>query len=699
MGYDFPDLNRLVAPHSVAVIGASDRASSVGCEALRNLSQHSDFNGKIYPVNPKRDTIMGLKTYPDMASLPAGGVDVAMICVPADRVLGALRDAADVGTRFAVLFTSGFAETGDAGKFIEDEMQAIAQASGMRIYGPNVPGLSNINQRIGLTFSPVFKDDKMGGKIGLVTQGGGLGRSFIQASERNIGIGLWASTGNESDLQLGDFIHHMAHDPNISVIAVLAESLRDGPRFLAAAQAAAKAGKPIIAMKVGQSEYGVKATQSHTAAMAGSADVTSALFRQHGIVEVNDIDELIDTAALFARAGIRKRKGICVYSFSGGTGALAADMVGSEGLTLAEFTPQTVAALKDLAPSYAAVENPVDLTTAVFTIEDMNRKCLELVANDPDTDIVLLPTPANYGAITDLSAADVIALAEGDTLFVPVWMAGYDAKGYAALNAAGINPFHSLGKAAKAMKRLIWRGNWQAGDLPDARPQAALPKGTLDESAAKTFLTKSGIATPSGDAVTNAAEAVTLADRIGYPVVLKALVPGLLHKTEAGGVAIGLSDATAVRAAWDAMQQRLASQDIALNRGLIEQMVTQTGTECVIGLHDDPSFGPVLSFGLGGIFVEAIGDVTYRSVPIDAAEAGRMIEDIRGRALLGPLRGRKGADKTALADALVTVSKLGAQGQIAELDLNPVLAGPDGIMALDALIVRAQNDATTGEKS
>ena len=686
MAYEFPDLTRLINPHSVAIIGASDRAHSVGCEALRNLAAHSDFSGKIYPVNPKRDTIMGLPAYKDMASLPQS-VDVAMLCVPADRVLDALRDSAAAGTRFAVVFTSGFAETGAEGQAIEAEMTAISKASGMRIYGPNVPGMSNINRRIGLTFSPVFKEDKMGGPIGLVTQGGGLGRTFIQNSERNIGIGVWASTGNESDLQLGDFIHYMAHDPDIKVIAVLAESLRDGPRFLAAARAAAEAGKPIIAMKVGRSDYGVKATQSHTAAMAGSAEVTSALFAQHGIVEVDDIDELIDTAALFARAGLRKRKGVCVYCFSGGTGALAADMVGTAGLTLSDFAPDTTRALKALAPSYAAVENPVDLTTAVFTVEDMNRNCLELVSNDPDTDIVLLPTPANYGEITDRSAADVIALSGSDTLFVPVWMAGYGAKGYAALNAARINPFHSIGKATTAMKRLIWRGNWQAGKIPETAPATALPNGPLDEATAKKFLTTAGIPTPRGGVAHNPAEAARTADSIGYPVVLKALVPGLLHKTEAGGVAMRLADADAVQAAWATMARGLAAQGLTLERGLVEQMVSQPGVECVIGLHDDPGFGTVLSFGLGGIFVEAIGDVTYRSVPIDHDEAGRMIDSIRGHALLGPLRGRKGVDRAALCDVLVAVSRLGAQGVIDELDLNPVLAGPDGVMALDALIV------------
>jgi len=688
--YEFPDLTRLINPQSVAILGASERPNSVGRDALANLAEHSDFDGPVWPVNPGRDTVLGLPAYPDMASLP-GVPDVAILCLPANRVLEALGDCAAVGTRFAVVFTSGFAETGENGRAVEAGMKRIARETGMRIYGPNSPGLSNINKRIGLTFSPVFKQDKLGGGIGLATQGGGLGRSFIQASERNIGVGLWCSTGNEADLQLADFVHHMAGDPSVRVIAVLAEGFADGARFLAAARVAAEAGKPIIAMKVGKSEYGVAATQSHTAALAGSAAVTSALFRQHGIVEVDDMDELIDTAALFERAGIASRDGICVYCFSGGTGALAADMVGAAGLKLSEFTTETYVGLRALAPSYAAVDNPVDLTTQIFTKEDMNRDCLSLVASDPNTGVIMVPTPADYGATTDGAADDLIRLAgEIPALLLPVWMSGYRGKGYGALNRAGLHPFHSLGKAVKALKHLQWRGNWALPDITvDTVP--ALPAGDLDEAASKAALALAGVSVPTGQAVDSADAAVQAAEAIGYPVVLKALVPGLVHKTEAGAVEIAISDADGLRRSWDRMATGLAAQGLTLNRALVEQMVDFAGTEIMVGLHSDPVFGTVLSFGLGGVLVEALGDVTHRSVPIESAEAHRMINDIRGRSLLDAQRGRAGADLDALADLLVTVSRIGAAGGIAEMDLNPVLAGPSGAMALDAVILRDTN--------
>jgi len=684
---DFPDLSRLLAPRSVAILGASERPRSVGCDTLRNLAEHSDFDGAIFPVNPGRDSVLGLRAYPDMAALP-GPVDVAVLCLPAGAVIAALRDCAAAGTGFAVVFTSGFGETGAEGRAIEAEMAAIARESGMRIYGPNSPGLSNINRRLGLTFSPVFKDDRLGGGIGLVTQGGGLGRAFIQASERGIGTGLWCSTGNEADLTMADFVHHMVGDPDIRVIALLAEGFRDGPRFLRAARAAARAGKPVVAMKVGKSDYGVAATRSHTAALAGSAAVTSALFRQHGIVEVDDLDELIDTAALFERAGIAPRRGICVYSFSGGTAALAADMVGSAGLTLSELAPDTRAGLRALAPSYAAVDNPVDLTTQVFTEDTLNRDCLSLVAHDPATDVVLLPIPADYGPITDRSAEDMVALAaDSPALLLPVWMSGHRAQGYARLNEAGLAPFRSLGKAVTALGRLIWRGGWQLSEAAaPALPE--LPPGDLDEAQAKAALAALGLTVPEGRVVASADAAQGAAREIGFPVVLKALVPGLLHKTEAGAVAIGLADADALASAWEAMAAALARQGHGLERALVERMEQGPGVEVMAGLHRDPVFGPVVSFGLGGVMVEALGDVTHRAAPFGRAEARAMIDEIRGRALLGPLRGRPGADLDALADLLVTVAALGARGDIAEMDLNPVRAGPAGAVVLDAVILR-----------
>jgi acyl-CoA synthetase (NDP forming) len=688
---DFPDVSRLLAPRSVAILGASERPRSVGCDTLRNLAEHSDFDGAIFPVNPGRDSVLGLRAYPDMAALP-GPVDVAVLCLPAEAVIPALRDCAAAGTGFAVVFTSGFGETGAEGRAVEAEMAAIARESGMRIYGPNSPGLSNINRRLGLTFSPVFGNDRLGGGIGLVTQGGGLGRAFIQASERGIGTGLWCSTGNEADLTMADFVHHMVGDPDIRVIALLAEGFRDGPRFLRAARAAARAGKPVVAMKVGKSDYGVAATRSHTAALAGSAAVTSALFRQHGIVEVDDLDELIDTAALFERAGIAPRRGICVYSFSGGTAALAADMVGSAGLTLSALAPGTRAGLRALAPSYAAVDNPVDLTTQVFTEDTLNRDCLSIMARDPATDVVLLPIPADYGPITDRAAEDMVALApDSPALLLPVWMSGYRAQGYARLNEAGLAPFRSLGKAVTALGRLIWRGGWQlAEEAAPALPE--LPPGDLDEAQAKAALAALGLTVPEGRVVAGADAAQRAACEIGFPVVLKALVPGLLHKTEAGAVAIGLADADALASAWEAMAAALARQGHGLERALVERMEQGPGVEVMAGLHRDPVFGPVVSFGLGGVMVEALGDVTHRAAPFGRAEARAMIDEIRGRALLGPLRGRPGADLDALADLLVTMAALGAHGDIAEMDLNPVRAGPAGAVVLDAVILRAAAD-------
>lgn len=687
---DFPNLSRLLSPRSVAILGASERPRSVGCDTLRNLAEHSDFEGDIFPVNPGRDKVLGLRAYPNMSALP-GPVDVAVLCVPADAVIPALRECAAAGTGFAVVFTSGFGETGAKGRAIEAEMATIAWESEMRIYGPNSPGFSNINRRLGLTFSPVFKDDRLGGGIGLVTQGGGLGRAFIQASERGIGTGLWCSTGNEADLTMADFVHHMVGDPDIRVVALLAEGVRDGPRFLRAARAAARAGKPMVAMKVGKSDYGVAATRSHTAALAGSAAVTSALFRQHGIVEVDDLDELIDTAALFERAGIARRKGICVYSFSGGTAALAADMVGSAGLTLSELAPDTRAGLRAVAPSYAALENPVDLTTQVFTQDTLNRDCLSFVARDPATDVVLLPIPADYGSITDRSADDMVALAsDGGALLVPVWMSGHRAAGYAALNTAGLAPFRSLGKAVTALKRLIWRGDWSlSAAQPPSLPE--LPSGELDEASAKAALASLGLTVPEGRVVTTARKAEEAAHEIGFPVVLKALVPGLLHKTEAGAVAVGLTDADALAVAWDKMAASLAARGHQLDRALVERMEQGQGIEVMIGLHRDPVFGPVVSFGLGGVMVEALADVTHRAAPFGRSEAMAMIDEIRGRALLDPLRGRPGADLGALADLLVTISTLGSHSDIEEVDLNPVHAGSEGATVLDAVILRARS--------
>uniref|UniRef100_UPI0018EF743B CoA-binding protein n=1 Tax=Calothrix sp. FACHB-1219 TaxID=2692778 RepID=UPI0018EF743B len=364
------DLSRLIRPRSIALVGASDRQNSIGERTLTNLLDHSEFDGDIYLVNTTKDEIRGRRCWPSVASLPATP-DLAVIVVPASGVLTVAEECAARGVPFAIVLTSGFGEAGEEGERAQARLKEIADAGGMRLYGPNCPGLTNVNHRLGLTFSPSFPHDLVKGPIGLATQGGGLGRNVMQAMDRGIGIGLWASTGNEVDLQVADFIHYMADAPDIKVIVTLLEGIKDGPRFVAALERAAANGKPVIALKVGKSEYGQRAAQSHTASLTGSAEVNSAVFRQFGVIEVDDIDELVDTAWLFARAQPGAAEGLAIYTSSGGTAALTADAVGLCGLTLATFAPHTRETLRELLPDYAAIDNPVDTTAAVLSDSDI----------------------------------------------------------------------------------------------------------------------------------------------------------------------------------------------------------------------------------------------------------------------------------------------------------------------------------------
>lgn len=295
------ELSRLIEPRSIALVGTSDRAGSIGERTLTNLLTHSQFDGPRYLVNPGRTEIRGQRCWPSVAALPATP-DVVLLALPASGVLAVLEECAARGVGFAIILSSGFGETGAEGQRAQQRMREIAGRNGLRLYGPNCPGLSNVNQRLGLTFSPSFAHDLRRGPIGLATQGGGLGRNVMQAMERGIGIGLWASTGNEVDLQVADFIGYMADAPDIRVIVTLLEGIKDGPKFVAAVQRAAANGKPVMALKIGKSEYGRRAAQSHTATLTGSAEVNSAVLRQFGVIEVGDVDELVNTAWLFARA-------------------------------------------------------------------------------------------------------------------------------------------------------------------------------------------------------------------------------------------------------------------------------------------------------------------------------------------------------------------------------------------------------------
>lgn len=712
MPFPTTDLQRLIHPRSIALVGASDRASSIGERTLTNLVTHSQFAGDVYLVNPGKTEIRGLRCWPDVASLP-DTPDVAVVVVPASGVLEVLEQCAARGVRFAIVLSSGFGEAGADGERAQERMQAIARQSGMRVYGPNCPGLTNVNARLGLTFSPSFRHDLVKGPIGLATQGGGLGRNVMQAMERGIGIGLWASTGNEVDLQVADFIHYMADAPDIKVIATLLEGIKDGARFAAAVQRAAANGKPVVALKVGRSEYGRRAAQSHTASLTGSAEVNSAVFRQLGVIEVHDIDELVDTAWLLSRAMPDGRDALAIYCSSGGTSALTADAVGAEGLTLATFAPDTTETLRASLPDYAAIGNPVDTTAVVLSDATVVEKTLGAVASDPNVGLVVVPITLDYGETTTRMARNIVnAQRATATPIVPIWMSDRLGEGYRVLVEHGFAPPRSVNKAVAAIRRWTDYGAWRGrhvGPQPLRLPtvvssagDTAMATRALAEADAKRRLREAGIALLPCEVAASADEAVRIAAAIGYPVVAKIASADIVHKSDIGGVRVGLADAGAVQHAWHAIvaAAREHRPDAAIDGVLIEKMAPAGGMELMIGVTRDPVFGHMLTFGLGGIHVEVLRDVSRRMLPLGPGDAAAMISEVRAYPLLAGTRGRAPADLSALQALLEQVSAFvcANAGWIEEMDLNPVwvdvvaqAGGRGGAMPLDAVIVARES--------
>ncbi|ODT37594.1 MAG: acyl-CoA synthetase [Lautropia sp. SCN 70-15] len=707
------DLSLLVDPRSVVVVGASERPASIGERVLTNLLDHSDFRGNLYLVNATRTEIRGHKCYERVAALPETP-DLAVVAVPAGAVLGVIEECASRGVRFAIILSSGFGEAGEEGHRMQEAMKRIAERSGMRIYGPNCPGLCNVNKRLGFTFSPAFKDDLNSGPVGLVTQGGGLGRSIMQAMRRGFGVGLWASTGNEVDLQVSDFIRYMADAEDIRVIVALLEGIKDGPRFLDAIRHAARKGKPIVALKVGKSEYGMKAAQSHTASITGSAEVNSTVFRQFGVIEVDDLDELVDTAWLLVRkipdpaSQVDLQNEIGIYCSSGGTTALTADMVGAQGVRLADFAPETLAVLREHLPSYAATANPIDTTTAVLADPTIVEKTMAAVCRDPGVSMVLLPMALDYGSVTERTARDVVRVqAESPVPIVPIWMSDSLGGGFSVFSQAGMMPMRSAGKAVKAIHRWGEYARWKRDFEPDRLPlrlrtpaigsgaqmeRASQSASPISEPQAKAWLAAAGVPVPRCEVARDVDEALDIASRIGYPVVAKVVSPDIQHKSDVGGVSVGIRDDESLRNAWRSIHASVskAMPEAEIEGLLIEGMAKEGGVEVLVGVSRDPVFGHVLTFGLGGIYVELFKDVARRLLPLTPNDALAMIREIRSFPVLDGARGRPSRDLEALQGLLLKMSDFVSENadRIEEIDLNPVWVGEQGqgVIALDALI-------------
>ncbi|MFF5440797.1 acetate--CoA ligase family protein [Streptomyces achromogenes] len=691
---DVPDLARFFRPGSVAVIGASDTEGRPNTGITRQLLDWAGRVGaRVHPVHPTRPAVFGLPCVPSVARLPEP-VDLAVLLV-ADP-LPVIGELAEAKARFAVVFASGFAETGQAGAEAQRRLAEAARQAGVRLLGPN----TNLN-----TFER-FREDLTGPAIALITQSGHQGRPVFALQELGIRLSHWAPTGNEADLETADFLSWFAERPEVGAIACYLEGLKDGRAFLLAADRAARRGVPVVAVKVGRTEAGARTAASHTGKLTGADDVVDAALRQYGVIRVDALDELQDTAALLARARPPRSDGVVVYSISGGTGAHVADLAAGAGLRLPALSAAKQAELHQWIPDYLNVANPVD--NGGHPVGDQRgRKIIDALLADPDTGVLICPVTGPFPPLSDRLVRDLAdAAEETDKLVCVVWgsPAGTEpAYREVLLGSSRVATFRTVGNCLRAVRAWLdhhrftgdYRSPFDAAPRtpsPSFRKAQALlrPGARLSEHAAKQLLRAYGIRVPREQLVTSAAAAVRAAGQVGYPVVMKASGARIAHKTELGLVKIGLTSASQVRDAYRELTDIARYEEVGLDGVLVCQMV-ERGVEMMVGVTHDELFGPTVTAGLGGILVEVLNDAAVRVPPFGEEQARAMLGELRGRALLDGVRGRPPADVDALVEVVLRVQRMALElgSHLAELDINPlmVLDRGQGAVALDALVV------------
>ncbi|MFJ2478067.1 acetate--CoA ligase family protein [Streptomyces sp. NPDC087659] len=689
-----PDLDRFFRPEAVAVVGASDADGRPNTGITRQLIAWAERVGaRLHPVHPSRTAVFGLACVPSVAELPEP-VDLAVLLV--GDPLPVIEELGQAKVKFAVAFASGFAETGEAGADAQRRLAAAVERSGLRLLGPN----TNLN-----AFER-FRDDLEGPAIALITQSGHQGRPVFTMQELGVRLSHWAPTGNEADLEASDFISYFAGRPEVGAIACYVEGLKDGRSFLLAADRAARSRVPVVAVKVGRTEAGARTAASHTGKLTGADQVVDAAMRQYGVIRVDGLDELQDTAALLARARRPAADGVVVYSISGGTGAHFADLATAAGLRLPQLSAARQAELHQWIPDYLNVANPVD--NGGHPVGDWRgRKIIDAILADPAVGVLICPITGPFPPMSDKLAQDLVDAAEAtDKLVCVVWgspVGTEEAYRTTLLGSSRVATFRTFGNCITAVRAYFDHHRFTTGYRspfdeaprtlsPSFRKAQALlrPGHRLSEHAAKQLLRAYGIRVPREQLVTSAAAAVRAAGLVGYPVVMKASAPQLAHKTELGLVKIGLTSASQVRDTYRELTDIARYEEVDLDGVLVCQMV-ERGVEMVVGVTQDELFGPTVTVGLGGVLVEVLRDVAVRVPPFGEDQARAMLAELRGRALLDGVRGGPPVDVDALVEVVLRVQRMALElgGDLSELDINPLMVLPrgQGAVALDALAV------------
>jgi acetyl coenzyme A synthetase (ADP forming)-like protein len=689
----------VLEPRSVAVIGASRRRGTVGGEVLHNLLS-SEFNGPVYAVNPHAEVVQSLPAHRSVGDIP-GEVELAVIVVPAERVVEAARECATAGVRALVVISAGFAEAGPEGSDRQHELMAVCRDSGMRLVGPNCLGVLNTSPGVRLNATFAAGPETAGG-VGFMSQSGGLGIAIVQAADRlGLALSSFVSVGNKADLSGNDFLSYWEQDPQTDVALLYLESFGNARKFARLAPRFARR-KPLLAVKSGRSTAGARATSSHTGALLAASDVTvDALFEQAGVIRADTLHDLFTTAALLSSQPVPRGDRVAIVTNAGGPGIMCADACQAEGVDVPELPAEVQARLAEFLPPTSSVRNPVDMI-ATAGPEDYRRTIEVLIEADAcDAILTIFVPPLLSEAIDVAGAIREAARAQPGVPIAAVFMTGGAPPAQLADAEVRVPGYEFPEDAARAIARAAKHGRWRARPEQVVTPMAGVREdeaaavisaalgrgdGWLSPPEVDQLLRCYGLPLVQSRFARTPDEAVKAAAEFGGPVALKASASGLLHKTDAGGVRLGIEGAREVHAWALELESAVQAAGYELD-GLLVQPMTQTGVELIVGVASDPSFGPVLACGAGGTLAELTSDVSVRITPIGPLDAGEMIRGLRSFPLLEGYRGAVPCDVAAIEDVLLRVSAMvEAHREIVELDCNPVIAQPRGAVIVDARV-------------